>query len=98
MVKKKVPYAEHKIFSTYTLIRTRLYDSAASTASPLGSAVSLAITTLLQIGVCYLSCLIMLADSAVQVGLICLFVCTNNEHVHYKSMTKTDAAGVNCRN
>ncbi len=43
MVKKKVPYAELKIFSAYTLIRTRLYDSAASTASPLGSAVSLAI-------------------------------------------------------
>ncbi len=42
MVKKKVPYAELKIFSAYTLVRTRLYDSAASTASPLGSAVSLA--------------------------------------------------------
>ncbi len=41
--KKRVPYAELKIFSAYTLIRTRLYDSAASTASPLGSAVSLAI-------------------------------------------------------
>ncbi len=39
---KKVPYAKLKIFSAYTLIRTRLYDSAASTASPLGSAVSLA--------------------------------------------------------
>ena len=49
MVKTKVPYAEDEIFSGIYVILVymlyaRLYDSAASSASPLGSAASLAIT------------------------------------------------------